>query len=81
MAEPGQLALGIVAGRLLEFFRAGFQWSRLLKIREELLVADGLRCRAEAFPVLPDMLRFLYKARFGGRDSACCSLSVLPVAR
>ena len=49
MAEPCQLALGIVAGRLLEFICTGFQRSRTFKIREEFLIANGLRRRAEAF--------------------------------
>ena len=56
MAEPGQLPLGVVAGGLLELVRAGFQRGRPLKIREELLVADGLCCRAEAAAVVPDQL-------------------------
>ena len=54
MAEPGQLTLGVVAGGLLELFGAGIQRGRPLKIREELLVADGLRCRAVGLAVVID---------------------------
>ena len=54
MAEPGHLALGVVAGGLLELFGAGIQRGRPLKIGEELLVADGLRCRAVGLAVVID---------------------------
>ena len=62
MAEPGQLALGVVAGGLLELFGAGIQRSRPLKIREELLIADGLRCRAVSLAVVIDQLCLIEEA-------------------
>ena len=62
MAEPGQLAFRIVTGCLLELFGAGIQRGCALKIREELLITDGLRCRAERLAVLPDVLSFLQDA-------------------
>ena len=46
MAEPGQLPLGIPAGRLLERRRAACQVGLSLKIRKKLLIADGLGRRA-----------------------------------
>ena len=54
MAEPSQLTLGVVAGGLLELFGAGIQRSRSLKIGEEFLVTDGLRCRAVGLAVVID---------------------------
>ena len=62
MAEPGQLALGVVAGGLLELFGAGIQRGRPLKIREEFLIADGLRCRAVDLAVVIDQLCLIEEA-------------------
>ena len=62
MAEPGQLAFGVVAGGLLELFGAGIQRGRPLKIGEELLVADGLRCRAVGLAVVIDPLCLIEEA-------------------
>ena len=63
-AEPGQLALCIVAAGLLEFVGTGGKFRSAFKIGKELLVTDGLRRRAVAAAVLKDQLCFFQNARF-----------------
>ena len=58
-AEPRQLPLGVVAGGLLEALGAVVEAGRALKVREKLLVADGLRGGAVAVAVVVDLARFV----------------------
>ena len=58
-AEPGQLALRVVAGRLFEPVHTVVEFLRSLKIGEELLVPDGLGGCAVPFPVTINQFRLL----------------------
>ena len=62
-AEPGQLALGVVAGGLFEFFGTLGLGMGALEVREILFVADGLGGGAEGIPVALDPLGLLQDAR------------------
>ena len=52
------MAFGVVAGGLFQLVHTGRQFSRPLKVREELLIADGLCRRFEAVPVRINELCF-----------------------
>ena len=61
--EPGELPLGIPARLPLDGFHRFVERAAPLKVREQLLVADGLHRSAAAYAVLPEIaLRLIQKA-------------------